>query len=42
LRWLSSSQKDPVRRWVAAGVIIAGGVLLLGVGLGVLLARVLK
>jgi hypothetical protein len=34
--------RSAVRRWVAAGVIIAGCVLLLGVGLGVLLERVLK
>ena len=31
-----------VRRWVAVGVIAASGLLVLGVGLGVLLARVLK
>lgn len=34
--------RSAVRRWVAAGVIVSGGLLLLGVGLGVLLARVLK
>lgn len=34
--------RSAVRRWVAAGVIVAGGFLVLGVGLGVLLARVMK
>ena len=34
--------RSAVRRWVAVGVITAGSLLLLGVGLGVLLARVLK
>ena len=31
-----------VRRWVAIGVVAASGLVVLGVGLGVLLARVLK
>jgi hypothetical protein len=31
-----------IRRWVAIGVVAASGLLVLGVGLGVLLARVLK
>jgi len=31
-----------VRRWVSIGVVAASGLLVLGVGLGVLLARVLK
>ncbi len=31
-----------VHRWVAIGVVAASGLLVLGVGLGVLLARVLK
>lgn len=34
--------RSAVRRWVAVGVIAASGLLLLGVGLGVLLSRVLK
>ena len=34
--------RSAVRRWVAVGVISASGLLMLGVGLGVLLARVLK
>jgi hypothetical protein len=34
--------RSAVRRWVAAGVIAASGFLLLGIGLGVLFARVLK
>ena len=34
--------RSAVRRWVAVGLIAAGGFLILGVGLGVLLARVLK
>jgi len=34
--------RSAVRRWVAVGVIAASGLLVLGVGLGVLLARVLK
>ena len=34
--------RSAVRRWVAVGVIAAGGLLALGVGLGVFLARVLK
>ena len=34
--------RSAVRRWVAVGVISASGLLLLGVGLGVLLAKVLK
>src|SRR6266446_950575 len=34
--------RSGVRRWVAMGVVLASGLLVLGVGLGVLLARVLK
>jgi hypothetical protein len=34
--------RSAVRRWVATGVVAASGLLVLGVGLGVLLARVLK
>jgi hypothetical protein len=34
--------RSAVRRWVAVGVIAASGLLMLGVGLGMLLARVLK
>jgi hypothetical protein len=34
--------RSAVRRWVAVGVIAASGLLVLGVGLGVLLAGVLK
>lgn len=34
--------RSAVRRWVAVGVIAASGFLLLGIGLGVLFARVLK
>src|SRR5712691_3815679 len=34
--------RSAVRRWVAVGVIAASGLLVLGVGLGVFLARVLK
>jgi hypothetical protein len=34
--------RSAVRRWVAVGVIAASGLLVLGVGLGMLLARVLK
>jgi len=34
--------RSAVRRWVAAGLIVAGGFLVLGIGLGVLLARVMK
>ena len=34
--------RSAVRRWVAVGVIAASGLLVLGVGLGVLLAKVLK
>src|SRR6266566_412093 len=34
--------RSAVRRWVAVGVIAASSLLVLGVGLGVLLARVLK
>ena len=34
--------RSAVRRWVAVGVIAASGLLALGVGLGVFLARVLK
>jgi len=34
--------RSAVRRWVATGVVAASGLVVLGVGLGVLLARVLK
>ena len=34
--------RSAVRRWVAVGVIAASGLMALGVGLGVFLARVLK
>ncbi len=34
--------RSAVRRWVAIGVIAAGGLLVMGVGLGVMLARLLK
>ena len=34
--------RSAVRRWVAVGIICASGLILLGVGLGVLLAKVLK
>jgi hypothetical protein len=34
--------RSAVRRWVAVGLVAAGGFLLLGVGLGVLLVRVWK
>jgi hypothetical protein len=34
--------RSAVRRWIAVGVIAASGLLVLGVSLGVLLARVLK
>ena len=34
--------RSAVRRWVAIGVVAASGLLVLGVGLGALLARVLK
>jgi hypothetical protein len=34
--------RSAVRRWVAVGIIAASGLLALGVGLGVLLARVMK
>ncbi len=34
--------RSAVRRWIAVGVIAATGLLVLGVSLGVLLARVLK
>ena len=34
--------RSAVRRWVAIGVVAASGLVVLGVGLGVLLARVLK
>ncbi len=34
--------RSAVRRWVAVGVVTASSLLVLGVGLGVLLARVLK
>jgi hypothetical protein len=38
----SAYSRSAVRRWVAVGMVVAGGFLLLGVGLGVLLARVWK
>jgi hypothetical protein len=34
--------RSAIRRWVAIGVVAASGLLVLGVGLGVLLARALK
>jgi hypothetical protein len=34
--------RSAVRRWIAIGVIAASGLVVLGVGLGALLARVLK
>jgi hypothetical protein len=34
--------RSAVRRWVVMGVVLASGLLVLGVGLGVLLARMLK
>jgi hypothetical protein len=34
--------QSAVRRWVAIGVVFGSGLLVLGIGLGVLLARVLK
>src|SRR5260370_24864412 len=34
--------RSAVRRWVAIGVVAASGLLVLGISLGVLLARVLK
>src|ERR1700730_525195 len=34
--------RSAVHRWVAMGVVLASGLLVLGVGLGVLLARMLK
>ena len=34
--------RSAVRRWVAVGVIAGSGLLVLGVGLGIVLARVLK
>src|ERR1700676_4032819 len=34
--------RSAVRHWVAMGVVLASGLLVLGVGLGVLLARMLK
>jgi hypothetical protein len=37
-----SYSRSAVRRWVAVGVIAASGLLVLGVSLGVLLAKVLK
>ncbi len=37
-----ANSRSAVRRWVAVGMIAASGLLVLGVGLGVLLARVLK
>jgi hypothetical protein len=36
----SAYSQSAVRRWVAVGLVAAGGFLLLGMGLGVLLARV--
>src|SRR5580692_10490905 len=38
----SAYSRSAVRRWVAVGLVVAGGLLLLGGGLGVLLARVWK
>ena len=38
----SAYSRSAVRRWVAVGLVVAGGLLLLGVGLGVQLARVWK
>jgi hypothetical protein len=38
----SAYSRSAVRRWVSVGVVAAGGFLLLGIGLGVLLARVWK
>jgi hypothetical protein len=35
-------RRSSVRRWLAMGLVAASGILVLGVGLGVLLARVLK
>ena len=37
-----SYRRSSVRRWLAMGLVAASGILVLGVGLGVLLARVLK
>jgi len=37
-----SYTRSAVRRWLAMGLVAASGILVLGVGLGVLLARVLK
>src|ERR1700676_803235 len=37
-----SYSRSAVRRWVAMGVIAASGLLVLGVGLGMLLAKVLQ
>ena len=37
-----ANSRSAVRRWVAVGMIAASGLLVLGVSLGVLLARVLK
>src|ERR1700736_1315087 len=34
--------RSAIRRWVAIGVVAASGLVVLGVGLGVLLARMLK
>src|SRR5258706_5303489 len=34
--------RSAVRRWVAMGVVFASGLLVLGIGLGMLLARVLQ
>ena len=38
----SAYSRSAVRLWVAVGMVVAGGLLLLGLGLGVLLARVWK
>ena len=38
----SAYSRSAVRRWVAVGMVGAGGFLLLGLGLGVVLARVWK
>jgi hypothetical protein len=34
--------RSAVRRWVAVGIVAGSGLLILGVSLGVLLAKVLK
>jgi hypothetical protein len=38
----SAYSRSAVRLWVAVGMVVAGGLLLLGLGLGVVLARVWK